>query len=311
MNRFFEKALWRSYSADDGGGPLGGGEVDFNGLAEAAYDQLEEPSEFDFDFDDAYDEAEDEEPGDDPFALNEEFVEAHPELAEAYGDQVSLLRSNVEAMAPMLALEHELADPYRAPEALRAFADAVARHHGYDLGSMLGFGGGSSSEPDWREMGFGSAEEYDDAPDWQRAGFDSPNEMRLARELDELRSLMAPTIHAQRQAQERAQQESIWHQFESAVRAEAPRAIAAIQAEHGWRVSPEQAIEAAARFPELAAQDLRSAILSAFPMELARHYSSGRRMPEMPLGGGNLGVRIPNPDTASIADLAEFAYSQI
>ncbi len=74
-------------------------------------------------------------------------------------------------------------------------------------------------------------------------------------------------------------------------------------------------MEAATRFPQLAAQDLKAAILSAFPVELARHYAGGSRggsrMPEMPYGGDSRGVRIPNPDDASIADLAEFAYSQI
>jgi hypothetical protein len=312
MNKLIELGLWTSLEADEGDGPGGGGadDVDLNELVETAYDSIDdsEPPEA---------EDADEPDFEDPLAVSGEFAEANPEVAQAYEEQVDLLRSNIEAMAPMLALEQELGDPARAPMALRQFVEAVANHHGYDAATMLGLSGQvPQQEADWRGLGFRSEQDYLDAPEWQREGFDSPNEFRLAQELDELRSLVAPSIQAQREADEAARRQVAWQRFEGAVRSEAPRAIAALNAEHGWRVTDAQAIEAAARFPELASQDLKSAILAAFPVELARHYAGGgfrggSRMPEMLQGGDSRGVRIPNPDNASIADLAEFAYSQI
>ena len=260
---------------------------------------------------------------DDPLALDPGFAKAHPEQAQAYESRVAALRQNEASLAPVLELEEALADPWRAPETLRSFAEALAQHHGFDLGAVFGgesaepgYGTSPEAAPDWRDLGFDSWEAYAEAPEYAQAGFDSPGEVRIARELAELRATVAPFLQQQQRMAAEAEAVASRGRFEAAVRSVAPSVLASLRAEHGFAATEAQAIEAATRFPALAAQDLGSAILAAFPLELARHYAqmaAGKRprRPDMPEGGGRRGHVAPDVASASFDELADHVYATL
>ena len=313
--------------------------VDFDALADAAYDAATAPE------DGKPPEAEPEEP--EPEAGAPKAEDAVADAAEPVDDGVrpdeepAAIPADVLERYPvvgqLMGLDAALSDPARAADTLRAFAQGVANHHGADLATMLGLSpaparddsgrfaaaakpadapAGTDSRPKTaQELGV-SQEEYDALLAYERAGYQSPGEYRLAQQLDALRAQVAPTLEAQRASAQRAQADAQQARYESAVTAATPGAIAAVAAATGWTPTAEQVMEAARRFPEVAARSLSQAVQAAnvgtiLAASRTKATEAAPKPPDMPTGGPRGGPRKYEPaadGSMSWDKLADAAY---
>ncbi|GEM_PF-4932449 len=221
-----------------------------------------------------------------PEYLPAEIVESYP-MARFFSD-----------------LNTGLSDPATAPQTLRWLAQETAATHGTTVEAMLGLA--PQGDPD--EYDDGSPD--DERADYERAGYDSPGELRLARELAELRATLRPFAQERAEARSRAD-------WEGAIQSIAPSAIAALRAEMGWQATPAQALDAARRFPQLASQPegLKEALAATFARDIARTArGAGERpsVPEMPNGERRGGYRALGADERTdVQKLADRAYERL
>ena len=328
MNRLSRLAAFRALAPDDGAGggapaalqaPEPGAEgatrdVDFEALADAAYETAEDEPEGRGVPDEEDAEADAAEPETDGALPETGFAGLPAELAERYP-----------VVGHLMSLDEGLSNPDTAAEVLRAFAQGVAEHHGVDLASMLGLSDAGhdgldghpadragSGEPSWYEAGFASPEEFAAAPDYERAGFASQGEHRLAQRLAALESQVAPALQDRRQATEIAR-------YEATVRRATPAAIGLVRAETGWTPTPEQVMQAARAYPQIAATSLPKAVQAAFTGQIVASARGGGRASrprpdDMPLGAPRSGTRGYEPPTDGSVNwnrLADAAYDAV
>lgn len=246
-------------------------------------------------------EGEDEPEGDE----EEPAPEPEDEPTEPTGEIPAEIAEKYPAVRMFTDIEAGLMDPATAPQTLKWFVDSIARHHGTTPADLLGLAPaapaeraseaapqeGGLRELDWKQAGYQSAEEFQAEPEFVRYGFDSPTELKLSRELAELKALVEPVVKDRAtSAKERAEAEARTR-WEGAIAKVAPAAIATVKAEVGWSATPEQALEAARAFPEMASRPggLAEAILAHNARKIATHAlaaGKGQRPapPETPQG---------------------------